>query len=395
MMSTGIIAVASATISSTLCHGFSTQPSKPVSMWQILNTNPSTTAFQTIFAPGSRGEYMDGYSKAAMMERCHDDYKWSFLEKKDSVPQQVEEERVEMMSHLYENRQLFKYVCMVAFAEHYLMEDDDWNTSKAYETFMRQQEMQPPDESIFGGVVWDTWQQDDKLPTLYKEKGIDYVRMHCNFGDGNIIGGAAQLLTPSNNPLFGKLARAAKECQVNEMVPLILMQVPWREEDSDDYFNQAMKSLADELQFAGVECKQVILETRPPIGISAQEEEGMSTIARQELGFQTGQNMFKSINKAFQDTTIAGFCVAGGSTKGEFPTAMQDDTQNAVRQGMRSCARDDWGYDLCFWEMGAKLMLQPKVGRLWGHNGQAGRDAARELFCVNARDMADEIREVS
>jgi hypothetical protein len=37
-------------------------------------------------------------------------------------------------------------------------------------------------------------------------------------------------------------------------------------------------------------------------------------------------------------------------------------------------------------------MLQPKVGRLWRHNGQDGRDAARELFCVNARDMADEIK---
>jgi len=71
---------------------------------------------------------------------------------------------------------------------------------------------------------------------------------------------------------------------------------------------------------------------------------------------------------------------------------MQDDTQDAVRQGIRSKAAEEWGYDLCFWEMGAKLMLQPKVGRLWRHNGQAGRDAARELFCVNARDMADEIK---
>ena len=39
-----------------------------------------------------------------------------------------------------------------------------------------------------------------------------------------------------------------------------------------DYFNQAMKSLAAELQNAGVEYKQVLLETIPPIGISAQEE---------------------------------------------------------------------------------------------------------------------------
>ena len=40
--------------------------------------------------------------------------------------------------------------------------------------------------------------------------------------------------------------------------------------------------------------------------------------------------------------------------------------------------------------MGAKLMLQPKVGRLWGQS-QAGRNAARELFRVNAEDMAEEI----
>jgi hypothetical protein len=33
-----------------------------------------------------------------------------------------------------------------------------------------------------------------------------------------------------------------------------------------------MKSLAAELQHAGVEYKQVLLETIPPIGISAQEE---------------------------------------------------------------------------------------------------------------------------
>mmetsp|Transcript_21546 Transcript_21546/g.35229 ORF Transcript_21546/g.35229 Transcript_21546/m.35229 type:complete len:104 (-) Transcript_21546:337-648(-) len=65
----------------------------------------------------------------------------------------------------------------------------------------------------------DTWQQDDKqqLPALYKEKGIDYVRLHCNFGDSySSIGGAAQL-TPRNLPQFRKLARAAKECQVNEI----------------------------------------------------------------------------------------------------------------------------------------------------------------------------------
>ena len=118
---------------------------------------------------------------------------------------------------------------------------------------------------------------------------------------------------------------------------------------------------------------------------------------RQELGFRAGQNIIHSINEAFKGrtlTTIAGFCVAGGSTKGEFPTAMQDDTHHAVRKGRRTCAREEWGYGLCFWEMGAKLMLQPKVGMLWNNNnGHAGRDEARELFCANARGMADDIKE--
>ena len=132
------------------------------------------------------------------------------------------------------------------------------------------------------------------------------------------------------------------------MVPLILLQLPWREMNAiNDYFNQAMKSLASELQNAGVKCEQLILETRPPIGMSVQLEEGISDKAnqelgfqagRQELGFQTGEFMFEAIHTAFSkeyNTTLAGFCVAGGSTKGEYPTAMQDDTQNAVRQGIR------------------------------------------------------------
>ena len=181
------------------------------------------------------------------------------------------------------------------------------------------------------------------------------------------------------------------------MVPLALLQLPWREIDSIDYFHQAMNSLASELHNAEVNCEQLILETRPPIGISALLEEGMNGTARQELGFQTGKTMFQAIHEAFfqeYNTTIAGFCVAGGSTKGEFPTAMQDDTQNAVRQGIRLCALEEWGYDLCFWEMGAKLMLQPEVGRLWGQQG-GGRDAARDMFGLNARNMADEIKDVT
>ena len=347
---------------------------------------------------------MDGYSNAAMMERCRDDYEWD-VSTTHHNNDEVAKERVDMMSHLYNNTQLWRYVSMVAFSNHYLMDGEGYNNNKAYETFQRQKEQQhklnlPP---IFGGVVWDDWlTEEDDQSTLarYQEKGIDYVRIHCNFGDDIMIGGSDndQLLTPRNNALFGKLAKATKKCQVNELVPLLLLQLPWREPDADDYFQWAMKSIASELQMAGVDCGKVFLETRPPIGISAQKEERMCSILRQEVGLKTGQTMFDAIKTAFQgDTTsnsnnIAGFCVAGGSTKGEFPTAMQDDTQNAVRQGIRLMANEEWGYDLCFWEMGAKLMLQPKIGRLWGHNGQAGRDAARELFCVNARDMGDEIK---
>jgi hypothetical protein len=187
---------------------------------------------------------------------------------------------------------------MVAFSHHYLMDDDDDgeynnnNNNKAYETFQRQKEQLhqlnlPP---IFGGVVWDDWlteEEDDdqeeeevdiinnNLSTLalYKEKGIDYVRIHCNFGDDVIIDGSKdndQLLPPSsNNALFRKLAKATKKCQANELVPLLLLQLPWRVPDADDYFHWTMKSIANELQMVGVDCNKVFLETRPPIGISA------------------------------------------------------------------------------------------------------------------------------
>ena len=117
----------------------------------------------------------------------------------------------------------------------------------------------------------------------------------------------------------------------------------------------------------------------------------MSASDRVSIGLATGQKMFDIIEEAFGGDTITGFCVAGGSTKGNVHTAMEDDTQNAVRQGIRQGAQRKWGYDLVFWEMGAKLMLQPKVGRLWDKTS-GRRDAARELFSVNAEDLADEIQ---
>ena len=367
-------------------------------MWHVLggDAEPSSEslAWKTIFGEhGERGEYMDGYSKDAMFQRCQEDYKWQTK----FAPETFLSERADMMSHLYDNDRLWNHVSMVAFADHYVLENEEETTIKPFETFRRQKDSQPQDRPIFGGVVLSDWEQqqqaegiDQKLKA-FRQKGIDYVRLGCDFGSIIDIGVPAELV---NNPLFrerfARLAKAAKACQDQEMVPLILLQFPWRDpEVSEDCFEHAAESFARALRKAGVEPKRVLFETRPPIGLSAQQERGLSGSERKHLGLETGQKMFEATEKALGP--VAGFCVAGGSTKGEFPSAMEDDTQNAVRQGMRMRAKQAWGYDLCFWEMGAKLMLQPKVGRLW-RNGSSGKDAARELFQINAEDMADEIR---
>ena len=151
-----------------------------------------------------------------------------------------------------------------------------------------------------------------------------------------------------------------------------------------------MGAFASAARSAKVETRRLLLETRPPLAFTAQEERGLPATARIASGLEVGKQMFNVINEAFYGDSLAGYCVAGGSTKGELPPAMEDDTQNGVRQGFRERAREVWGYDACFWEMGAKLMLQPKVGRLWGVS-QMERDAARELFRVNAMDLAEEI----
>jgi len=339
---------------------------------------------------------MDGYSEDAMMARCAEDYRWARKFSADAFAS----ERASMMSHLYDNGRLWEHVSMVAFAEHYVLVDDDFGEetaiAKPFVTFQRQREILSPGR-IFGGVVLSDWEGLDnngieqKL-AAFKEKGIDYVRIECNFGLADDIGGTTQLDNPLFSARFGRLAEAAKKCQNQEMVPLVLLQVPWREpgEDSKVYFEKAVKIFARALKKEDVESKRVLFETRPPIGVSAQEEKGLGATARISLGLETGHTIFDVIREAFDGKSIAGFCVAGGSTKGDVPTAMEDDTQNAVRQGVRDCARRYWGYSVCFWEMGAKLMLQPKVGRLWA-SGPGGRDAARELFCVNAEDLAEEI----
>lgn len=228
---------------------------------------------------------------------------------------------------------------------------------------------------------------------LFKQMGIEYIRLECNFGSHDEIGGPAQL---ADNLLFSarfdRLAEIARMCQRQEMAPLALLQVPWRElgGDSQSYFEYVMASFAKAANKANVDPKRLFLESRPPMGLSAQGETGLKAAARESLGLQTGHRMFEVLNGAFDGEAIAGFCVAGGSTKGAFPTAMEDDTQNAVRQGFRQSASAHWGYPGCFWEMGAKLMLQPEVGQRWGRS-QAERNAAQELFGLNAKYLADEI----
>ena len=372
-------------------------------MWHILETQPPAHVFRTIFGEkGERGEYMDGYSKESMIERCIEDYRWrtpTTFSQEDAISI----ERAKMMSHLYNNKDLWKYVCMVAFAEHYLLTDDDVDDeeiAKPFETFQRQKGSQPADEPIFSGVVLSDWDDCDdyriqeKL-TAFRKKEIDYVRVECNFGTVKDIGMPTEL--SANNPIFSnrfdRLGDVSRLCQNQEMVPLVLLQVPWREpRDSVDYFVKAVRCFAGALSTAKVDPKRIIFETRPPIGMSSQQERSLSGSERISLGYETGLKMFEAIVAAFDGETVAGFCVAGGSTKGNYPTAMEDDTQNAVRKGIRDSACQKWGYEVCFWEMGAKLMLQPKVGRLWGSNTQSGRDAARELFRVNAEDMAIEIK---
>ena len=374
----------------TTCDAFG---NNPAGLYETLNAS-SKDAWKYIFGQnGQRGEYMDGYSAKAMLQRCTDDYKWGNKFSSEDIPS----ERAKMMSHLYDNNALWEHVCMVAFAEHYVITDCK-DISKPYDTFKRQKHSQPDRLPIFSGVAFSNWHMYDedgteqKLKT-FKKNGIDYVRLECNLGCSvDDIQAPEQL---SNNILFktrfNQLSSTAKACQEKEMVPLVLLQVPWREGDAINYFEQAVTSFAGSLRNTKVESNGLFFETRPPIGISAQEERGMSASDRVSIGLATGQKMFDIIEEAFGGDTIAGFCVAGGSTKGNVPTAMEDDTQNAVRQGIRQGAQRKWGYDLVFWEMGAKLMLQPKVGRLWDKTS-GRRDAARELFSVNAEDLADEIQ---
>ena len=377
----------------------------PTSLWQVLSEKPQPLAWNTIFGEcGERGEYMDSYSVQAMIQRCQEDYQWTadFESNKSLLS-----ERAEMMSHLYDNEPLWEHTSMVAFADHYIVDDPDSDSSsisrKPYETFLKHKKMMPQEQPIFGGVVmrdWETPNDDQGIQqtlSTFQKNDIDYIRLECNLGTEQDIGKPEKVA--SNLAIRDRLqclANVARACQDQEMVPVILLQFPWRDSDiSLPYFEHVVMAFATALQTEGVDPEKIMFETRPPIGMTAQEERGLSGAERISLGLEIGETMFEIMMKAFADHPIAGFCVAGGSTKGAMPTAMEDDTQNAVRQGTRMSARQAWGYDLCFWEMGAKLMLQPKVGRLWNHNKSgpaSGCDAARELFCLNAKDLADEIR---
>ena len=409
------------------------------SMWKLLedsgtqqsSLSPSAHAWKTIFGQkGERGEYMDGYSPEAMIERCVEDYHWERETKTepgtepspsdlDAANHSLASRRAAMMAHLYDNDELWKHTSMVAFAEHYVVtgeHSESCTFSKPYETFRKQRALRPEDEPIFAGVVWEDWERqpcvDDHgllqtrspKPAVFAEHGIDYVRLHCNCGDGEALSDPSQLLGGDERirTLLGRLAGAARECQQHGMVPLVLLQVPWRHPErpaggstSTEFLENAVRALTKALVAEGVDCGKLLFETRPPIGVSAADEGAMASSERWALGLNTGRTVFRILDQAFgtggAGQTPAGFCVAGGSTKGAVPTAMQDDTQAAVRRGIRERALAEWGYEACFWEMGAKLMLQPAVGRLWG---TGDRGASSELFRSNAKALAEELVEL-
>lgn len=355
------------------------------SLWKLLE---APDAWKTVFGEnGQRGEYMDGYSSQAMLQRCREDYFWN----NDDDDEILLQKRAQMMVDLYDHEPLWTHVCMVAFAEHYVL--GGGVESQPFRTFYKHQLLQSEESPIFGGVVYRDWQEESNIKlSIFQKIGVDYVRLECNFGTAEDIGSPENL---SKTPKFEQLANVAKTCQSLELVPLILIQVPWKESRKGDenvsleYYDTAIQCLAKAFEDANVESNRILLETRPPMGVSVPEERNLSAAQRVQLGLETGQAMFQTLQSAFSEKPIAGFCVAGGSTKGAVPTAMEDDTQNAVRQGMRECARETWNYDACFWEMGAKLLLQPEVGQLWADNPKAARD----LFCSNAQALAKEIQE--
>ena len=87
------------------------------------------------------------------------------------------------MSHLYANEQLWTHVCMVGFAEHYVLNHGTGteDIAKPFDTFQRQKRSRPPEAPIFGGVVLQSWQDDadgvvEHKVGAFKEAGVDYIR---------------------------------------------------------------------------------------------------------------------------------------------------------------------------------------------------------------------------
>ena len=199
-------------------------------LWSILEDTEQVQAWKTVFGDdGERGEYMDGYSEQAMLDRCVEDYRW----RSKFSPELFASQRAKMMSHLYDNQQLWDYVCMVGFADHYVLSVDE-DIAKPFDTFQRQKQAQPAETPIFGGVVLRGWDIVDeggaeaveKKMCAFKAKGIDYIRLECSLGSPFEIGGAECLPDNSEcNRRLCRLAEVARACQRQEMVPLVLLQV--------------------------------------------------------------------------------------------------------------------------------------------------------------------------
>ena len=68
--------IALATLASGARVTTSQQP--PRRLWHMLAQQDRSRAWKTVFGEsGERGEYMDGYSEQAMLDRCEQDYKWA------------------------------------------------------------------------------------------------------------------------------------------------------------------------------------------------------------------------------------------------------------------------------------------------------------------------------
>ena len=112
--------------------------------------------------------------------------------------------------------------------------------------------------------------------------------MECNIGSVHDIGLAESLFSDDDFvKSFKRLGKSARICQDQEMVPLVLLQMPWRGEEGGgleensgtsssstctNYFEHGIKGFAQGLERNGVDPTKILLKTRPPLGISEEEE---------------------------------------------------------------------------------------------------------------------------